>query len=286
MSQSSQRPEGGPGGYGLAEAARLLGLSTHRIRAWVRARLVEPERGAGGALRFSFRDIAFLRRIRDLSAGRIPPRRVRRALERLRETLPPERDLGALPLGMAAGQLVVREGEQLWSAESGQYVFDFEPTAQRGVVPLDPARSGRAEPGDPVSAEDWYRLGCERRDADPEHAAQALVRALALDPKHAEAHVDLGCLRHAAGLLDDAEAHYRAALAERPGYATARFDLAVVLEDRGREPEARAEYERALAADPACADAHYNLARLCERSGDEAGVIRHLLAYRRLVPEA
>jgi len=138
----------------------------------------------------------------------------------------------------------------------------------------------------PVSAAEWYRLGCELRDAEPERAAQALERALALDPKHAEAHVDLGCLRHAAGALGDAEAHYRAALAEHPTDATARFDLAVVLEDHGRETEARAEYERTLLADPACADAHYNLARLCERAGDEAGVIRHLLAYRRLAPDS
>jgi tetratricopeptide (TPR) repeat protein len=285
MGQSPQRPDAGTGTYSLSEVAGLLGIPASRVRGFVRSRLVEPERGKRGALLFSFRDVAFLRRVRDLGAGRIPPRRVRRALERLRETLAPEQDLGRLPISAAAGQVVLREGEQLWSPETGQYVFDFEPEPRQRVVTLVPAPREAGPAGEPSSGDAWYHIGRELRETDPARAAEALERAVELDPKHADAHVDLGCLCHASGALAEAERHYRAALAERPADPTARFDLAVVLEDRGDERGARAEYERALAADPACADAHFNLARLCERAGDQAGVIRHLLAYRRLVPE-
>jgi hypothetical protein len=38
-----------------------------------------------------------------------------------------------------------------------------------------------------------------------------------------------------------------------------------------------------VADDPSCAEAHYNLARLAERAGDDEAVVRHLVAYRRLV---
>lgn len=265
--------------YGLREAAELLGLSPARIRGWVRAGLVEPRRGARGELRLDFRDLAFLRRVRDLPGDRVSPRRVRRALARLREQLPADRDLSELGLGTEAGQLVVSERGCLWSPESGQVVFDFQAAAPRRVVAL-PERGAGPDTG--LDAEGWYRLGCELEASEPERARDAYERALALAPDLHDARVNLGCLHHEAGRLAEAEAAYRAVLAARPDDATARFDLAVALEDAGREAEAREAYEACLAADPECAEAHYNLARLCERADDRAGVLRHLLAYRRL----
>ena len=272
--------------YGVREVAQLLGVPVARLRSLARAGLVEPERGARGELRFGFRELAFLRQVRDLPTGRITPRRVRRALVRLRAALPPDRDLCDLGLATAAGELVVRETGWLWSPESGQLVFDFE-RAERGsgdapgrVIALAPRRA-QAQPQHDAAA--WHRLACELEATDPERARAAYERALALDPGDADAHVNLGCLLHESGELDGAEAHYRAALALRDGDVTARFDLAVVLEDRGRDEEARAAYEGCLADDPTCAEAHYNLARLAECAGDDEAVVRHLVAYRRLM---
>ncbi|HSJ98362.1 MAG TPA: tetratricopeptide repeat protein, partial [Myxococcota bacterium] len=133
-----------------------------------------------------------------------------------------------------------------------------------------------------ATADGWYSIGAELEDADAEQARSAYQRALALDPGHADAHVNLGCLEHEAGRLDLAERHYRAALAVRPDDATAAFDLGVVLEDLGRLDDALAAYEQSLAAAPGAADVHYNLARLHDRRGDTAAAIRHLRAYRSL----
>jgi len=180
----------------------------------------------------------------------------------------------------------VREGERLWSPESGQGVFDFAPAREPNVIAL---RSCSPEPAAPEpagalnSADDWVRLGCELDDSDPAAAAEAYLAALALEPDHADAHVNLGCLEHAAGRLAEAEAHYRAALSANPEHATARFDLAVALEDQRRFAEARAVYREILARDPECAEAHHNLAKLYERSGDRAGALRHWLAFRKLL---
>ncbi len=265
--------------YGVREVAQLLGVSAARVRSLAHAALVSPRRGPRGELRFDFRDLAFLRRLRDLPAAGVTPRRVRRALARLRAELPPERDLCELGLASAAGELVVREHGRQWSPESGQMVFDFDGDARRRA----PARSLPARRDGGRDADGWYRLGCELEPVDAERARHAYARALALDPRHADAHVNLGCLDHEADRLADAEAHYRAALDARPADVTARFDLAVVLEDRGRDDEARGLYAACLADDPGCAEAHFNLARLCERAGDEEAVLRHLGAYRRLV---
>jgi tetratricopeptide (TPR) repeat protein len=272
---------GAPDGYRIRDAAELLGTTPERVRGWLRAGLVRPARDRRGAPRLSFRDLAFLRRVRDLEADRVPPRRVRRALERLRGR---GGAAGAFALESRRGELLVREDAALWSPESGQLVFDFSPDARpRAVVDLLARAATRlpdAARGD--AAEQAYRRGRALERSDPDAARDAYLRAVVLDPEHADAHIDLGCLCHEQGRLADAEAHYRAAVALRPADATAHFNLAVVLDDQRRDPEAAAAYESALAADPGLREAHFNLARLCERAGDRAGAVRHLTAYRRL----
>jgi tetratricopeptide (TPR) repeat protein len=62
------------------------------------------------------------------------------------------------------------------------------------------------------------------------------------------------------------------------------FNLAVLLEDLGREPDAIKAYRETLAMDPQFADAHFNIARLYERAQDPQASLRHLLAYRRMIP--
>jgi tetratricopeptide (TPR) repeat protein len=272
---------GAPDGYGIRDAAELLGTTPERVRGWLRAGLVHPARGRRGSVRLSFRDLAFLRRVRDLEADRVPPRRVRRALEHLRRRTP---EAAAPALESRRGELLVREDAALWSPESGQIVFDFAPSARpRAVVDLMAHAAARMH-GDARedAAEEAYRRGRALERSDPDAARAAYLRALALDPDHADARIDLGCLCHEQGRLAEAESHYRAAVALRPGNATAQFNLAVVLDDQRRDREAIAAYEAAIAADPACREAHFNLARLCERAGDRAGAVRHLTAYRRL----
>lgn len=271
------------GGFGIPAAAALVGWSQGRVRRLVRDGVLEPTRDTRGALRLSFRDLALLRRLRELGGERVPPRRVRNALARLRAALPDAGALSGVTLA-AGGEVVVREGERLFSPESGQCVFDFAPAREHCVVAF--ARAPELErAGGPRSADAWVRLGCELDETNPARAREAYRAALALEPTHADAHVNLGCLEHAAGRLSEAEAHYRAALSARPDDATARFDLAVALEDQRRDAEAREIYEAVLAGDPACAEAHHNLARLCERRGDRAGALRHWLAFRKLLKD-
>ncbi|HVN38855.1 MAG TPA: tetratricopeptide repeat protein [Myxococcota bacterium] len=237
------------GSFGISQAAALVGWSVGRVRRLVREGVLAATRGPRGALRLSFRDLALLRRLRDLG-----------------------------------GERILREGARMWSAESGQYLFDFSPACERNVVDFAP-RASAPDPLATLDADAWVERGCELDATDRDAAREAYRAALALDPAHVEAHVNLGCLEHEAQNLEDAEAHYRAALSAHPEHAIARFDLAVVLEDLGRERDARAAYEAVLAADPACAEAHHNLARLCDRIGDRTEALRHFVAYRQLARE-
>jgi tetratricopeptide (TPR) repeat protein len=277
-----------PGCYRAEQVAGLLGLTLAQIRGYVRSGVIVPERGARGELRFSFQDLVFLRVVKELAHSRVPPRRVREALRRLRSELPADRPLSGVRLSAEGDDVVVRDEDRTWSPATGQYWLEFgtgEGTRPPVLIRSDDASGGGESPlALTASADGWYALGAELEDIDPEQARLAYRQALALDPTHADSHVNLGCLEHEAGRPREAEQHYRAALAVRPDDATAAFDLGVALEDLERLDEARAAYERALSAATDCADAHYNLARLLDRLGDPQQAIHHLRAYRTLVP--
>ncbi len=276
------------GSYRADQVAGLLGLTLAQIRSYVRSGVIVPERGPRGELCFSFQDLVFLRVVKGLATSRVPPRRIRQALRRLRADLPPDRPLSGVRVRAEGEDVIVRADDRIWSPATGQYWLDFGPDPGGPHPRTLRHEDTDAEAGAPVAltatADGWYALGAELEASDPEQARLAYRQALVLDPKHADSLVNLGCLEHEAGRPREAEQHYRAALAVRPGDATAAFDLGVALEDLERFDEARVAYERALASTADCADAHYNLARLLDRLGDPNGAIRHLRAYRSLVP--
>jgi tetratricopeptide (TPR) repeat protein len=270
-------------GYSTREVAEVLGVSPAQVRSYARSGFLDPERGPGHRYRFSFTDIVLLRTARELRDRDIPPRRVRRALERLGEQLPAGRPLSAIHISAEGDRVVVRDRDKVWEPETGQVAFDFsvEELASR-VEPFAPrvaAERGRTSPTD---ADGWYDLGVDLEAVSVTQACEAYGEALTLDPAHAEAHLNLGRLLHERGELEQAEAHYRRAGELAPDNALAAYNLGVVLEDENRIREAKEAYRAALVADPELGRAHFNLARLCERSGDVAGAVRHLAAYRRL----
>jgi len=253
----------------------MLGLTPAQIRSYANKGFLTPERGDRGELRFGFRDLIILRTAGELSAARIPQRKVQRVLELLREQLPPGRSLTGVRIAADGERVVVSDGDAVWNPESGQALFDFSASE----LPIDaPVRV-------PVShrdADELYDLGCELETTDAERARAAYERAIELDPEHADARVNLGRLLHEDRAPAAAEKQYRAALQSDPDHDVAWFNLGVALEDLGRLHEAAEAYRHAVALDPSNADAHYNLAGILERRGDKPGALRHLTAYRKL----
>ena len=274
-------------GYSSQDVARLLGLTVAQVRGFARDGFLAPGRGRGGALQFSFQDLVILRTAKALVAARIPTRRIRRALRRLRQQLPRGRSLAELRIVAEGDRIVVSDGDTAWNPESGQTHLDFavsDLATRAAPVARRTAQAARAVERD-LDADDWYELGLELEAVEPGEARDAYRRALELDAHHADAHVNLGRLLHEQGMIEEAERHYRLALREDPDHATAAFDLGIALEDLGRPADAIEAYRAALATDPRLADAHYNVARLYEKLGKKAAALRHLSIYRRLAVE-
>jgi tetratricopeptide (TPR) repeat protein len=267
--------------YGAREVAATLGVSVGQVRAFVRSGFLDPERGPRGELRFSFQDLVLLRTANELVAARIPPRRIRRALDRLRAQLPAGSPLTGVHIRAESGRIVVGDGASRWHPESGQALFDFGVAEVAGAVAplaLEEEAPLRGEP----TAEEWYQFGCDLEEAEPAKAADAYRRAVELDEEHADARINLGRILHQAGRPDVAAVQYQLALDARPDDATAAFNLGVALEDMKKPERAIAAYLIAVSLDQRAADAHWNLARLYEARDDRAGALRHLRSYRKL----
>jgi tetratricopeptide (TPR) repeat protein len=263
----------------------MLKLDARRVRRLAEVGLVNPVRSDSGDYQFTFVDLVVLRTARDLLLAGIPFLRVRRALERLRDSLPANHSISALRIDAKRNRVVVREDNTLWDAESRQVLMDFEIyELADAIAPLVVPR-GPTPPPEALDAQDWFELACELEMTSAEEAAAAYRRAIEADSEHVDAHVNLGRLRHEAGAVTEAEVHYRRALELRSTDLTARFNLGVALEDMNRLPEARNAYREAVLADPDHADAHYNLAGILERLGKHNQALRHLKTYRQLVSQ-
>lgn len=282
-------PAGEGSAYTLAQLEQMLGLPRREIAALIEAGFVSPVRGSRRQYRFSFRDVVLLRTAHRLRAAGVPSRKVLRALQRLREQLPAEVPLSGLRVTAAGGEVAVHGAGGAWEAESGQRLLDFEVAAAPGAAvafierpPPSPAVAAADEAAVPGDADGWFRRAWALEAGDPAAAEQAYRRALAADPGHADAWLNLGALLAAAGRHADAVAVYERALGHHPGDARLHFNLAVALEDDGRPHAALQRYADCLRHDPGFADAHYNAARLHDEIGQPQLALRHYSEYRRL----
>jgi tetratricopeptide (TPR) repeat protein len=209
--------------------------------------------------------------------------RVTKVLQALREQLPEDEPLSALHIASDGDTVVVTEEGSVWDPQSGQVQLDF--SVRELAEKVEPiARAGPVLPTSvELTADEWYDLALDLEPVATDRATDAYRRALALDPGHVRAHLNLGRLDHEAGDVASAEAHYRQALAANPDSPTAAFNLGVALEDLGRVDEAIQAYERALRSEPDMAAAHFNLSRLFEGQGRSKEALRHLADYKRLV---
>jgi tetratricopeptide (TPR) repeat protein len=105
-------------------------------------------------------------------------------------------------------------------------------------------------------------------------AVEMTQRALAIDPRSADAEFSLGTLRQTQGQLQDAAACYRRALAIDARHAPAHCNLGSVLREQGQLAEAFAEYQVAVQCDPKLAEAQFNMGVMLQKQGDTTAAMR------------
>jgi DNA-binding transcriptional MerR regulator len=123
--------------FTLNEVQRIAGLEAGRLRYLERLRLIRPYSRWGQRF-YSFSDLVALQTINQLSARRIPARRLGRAIVALERQLGVSRlsldKLRVVPLGRAIA--IVPPGNEFPPIEplSGQFVFHFQPGKRASSV--------------------------------------------------------------------------------------------------------------------------------------------------------
>jgi predicted Zn-dependent protease len=120
-----------------------------------------------------------------------------------------------------------------------------------------------------------------RADAPADEVKAALARALALAPRHADAHVLLARIDSEEGKPRDAVTHLRVALESLPHDPKVRAELALALDESGERDLAVSEYRGLIADRPSDISPYLRLAELYERMGrdyDAEDVLEALVA--------
>ena len=302
--------------FSLRDVQSLLGVSRRAVLMLIDAGFAQPSHGARNDLRFTFRDVVLLRTALKLRGSRIPPRRVLKALSRIKDQLPDAAPLSGVRITAVGDSVAVTTGDSQWDAVSGQLLLDFEIADVKGEVTfLDNAPASLSARR--KQAEDWYALAEQLQETDPVGAEAAYRKAIELSPEpDFHAYNNLGALlagdqsrcAHALEVFDEALQHFadaellhanRAVLLEEAGRleeAAASYlrcveingkndqavlNHAMLLEELGRLDEAAQAYARCLEINPGNEEALRHLTRLHEQRGDDRAVIRHLNAWRR-----
>ncbi len=118
-----------------------------------------------------------------------------------------------------------------------------------------------------------------------DQAAAHYQAALRLKPEFVEAWFNFGALESKRGSLEAAAKNYATALRFKPDYAPAHLSLGALLAGQGKLDEAIAHFQAALQTTPGNAEAHFNLAAALELKGDYPGAEAGFAEACRLQPD-
>ncbi len=123
----------------------------------------------------------------------------------------------------------------------------------------------------PKFADAPYNMGVTLQLNNQLDAAEAAYRhAVSIKPDHAEALNNLGFVRLALGRFEGAETALRQALAARPRFADAMNNLGSALRGQGRSDEALATYRQALVLNPGFVEPQNNIGKHLLEQGKHA----------------
>ncbi len=265
--------DGGGSTYSTRAAARIVAVSPHRIRYWVKQRLIKPTAKRGRRYRFAFRDLVLMRMAKDLLSGRRHLQPVQTSVQRVRALTEPSRPLTSLKLETRDGMILVRAGELVFEAETGQLCFQFG----------GPPHIGKVEEGfGPARVRERFEEARRIAENDPFRALTLYTDLLGREPRNFELHMRMAGLLEREGDLGGAVRHLLGAAVLVPASPEVHRRLGLLYRKRDEDGKALESFRRAIECDPASVEVHRNLAELYEKFGHKREAMRHLSTLYRL----
>jgi tetratricopeptide (TPR) repeat protein len=273
--------------FSLAQLGRLLHVPRDRLRAWMRAGLVQPLETIQGVCYFDFHQVTGVRTLWDLTQAGVKTETIRRSLEQLTGWMPSlESSLAQLQLLEQDGRLLMRRRDGQLVEPSGQLRFDFEATpANRAGSAAPPEQAPLGSRETPAGAAQHLERGYALEDSGAlQEAAHAYREALYCGGPDPLLCFNLANVLAGLGQAGQAAERYRQAVELDHDYVEAWNNLGNVLCEMGQTAEALNAYRRALEIQPTYPDAHYNLADALEQQGSFSEARRHWKEYLRREP--
>jgi tetratricopeptide (TPR) repeat protein len=265
--------EGGGSTYSTRAAARIVAVSPVRIRYWVKQRLIQPAAKQGRRYRFAFHDLLLMRMAKQLLPGRRHLRPLRRCVERVRALMEPSRPLTSLKLEANDGLILVRQGNVIFEAQSGQLWLPFGAPRPTGKVD---ERFG------PTRVRERFEEAQRVAENNPFRALMLYSDLLACQPRNFDLHLRMARLLEREGDLAGALRHLLGAALLVPANAEVHQRLGLLYRKRNENENALRSFLRAIECDPLAVEAHRNLAELYEKLGHKREAMRHLSTLHRL----
>jgi tetratricopeptide (TPR) repeat protein len=268
--------EGGVSTFSTRAAARILAVSPDRIRYWVKRRLVQPGVKRGRRYRFVFNDLLLMRMAKELLPSRRHLQPLQRCVERVRELVDPSRPLTSLRLENDSGLIVVRDGEVIFEADSGQLRLQFSA----------PPLSGKLEEGfGPARVRERFEEAKRIAESDPFRALTLYSDLLGREPRNFDLHMRMAALLEDESDSAGALRHLLGAAMLVPTNGEVHMRLGLLYRKREDEGNALQSFLRAIECDPVSITAHRNVAELYEKLGRRREAMRHLSTLHRLSRE-
>jgi tetratricopeptide (TPR) repeat protein len=264
---------GGASTYSTRAAARILAVSPDRIRYWVRQRLIKPAAQRGRRYRFVFHDLLVMRMAKQLLPGRRNLQSLQRCVDRVRAFAGSSRPLTSLKLENHDGLIVVRQGDVIFEAESGQLCLQFGRPRTTGKV---------EERFGPARVRERFEEARRIAEDDPFRALTLYNDLLGREPRNFELHLRMAALLEPEGDLAGALRHLLGAAVLVPANAEVHQRLGLLYRKRNENENALQSFLRAIECDPVLIEAHRNLAELYEKLGHQREAMRHLSTLHRL----
>lgn len=267
--------------YTRAEVLRLLNISERQLKRWERYDLIRP------CDVFAFSDLIALRTLMKLCESKVPPQKIRTAIEAVREKVNVGDPLKELKVFSDGRRIRVEVAGQQMEPVSGQLLFNFDQKELRRLLAF-PEKTKADKKAQREAAERWFQKGLEleQTGAPIEQAIEAYETATKLDGSSAGAFVNLGTIFFNAKSWKKAEQYYTRALEIDPDYPLAHFNIANLYDELGDDSKATKHYAAAVRLNPQYADAHYNLALLYQGNGQIMEAVRHWQMYLKLDPSS
>ncbi|MBV8772838.1 MAG: MerR family transcriptional regulator [Deltaproteobacteria bacterium] len=270
--------EAGPSTYSTRAAARILAVSPDRIRYWVRQRLIKPAATRGRRLRFAFNDLVLMRMTKDVLPTRRHLHRLRSSVQKLRSLTEPSRPLTALKLEAHERVILVREGDLVFEAETGQLCLQFD---------RRPKSAGKVEDSfGPARVRQRFDEARRMAEDDPFRALTLYSDLLGREPGNFELHLRMAALLDREGDLAGALRHLLGAAVLMPANAEVHHQLGLLYRKRNEKAKSLQSFLRASECDPVLAEVHRNLAELYEELGHKREAMRHLSTLYRLTRDS